>query len=124
MSSDLSSKAYWYCSNLWVIYKSIRRGAGVNSSGQGDATVFFNDKSNKTSFCVVKRNMGKAERNSIISAWGHLALREKLETNPYSLTQDELGTLKAHDGLAAKLQGLIKGVLVQKALNNSLRCKL
>ena len=86
--------------------------------------MFFNDKSNKTSFCVVKRNMGKAERNSIISAWGHLALREKLETNPYSLTQDELGTLKAHDGLAAKLQGLIKDVLVQKALNNSLRCKL
>jgi hypothetical protein len=53
-----------------------------------------------------------------------LALRERLEANPYSLTQDELGTLKAHDGLAAKVQGLLKDVLVQKALNNSFRYKL
>ena len=68
--------------------------------------------------------MAKAELNSTTSAQGHLALREKLEANPYSLTQDELGTLKAHDVLAAKLQGLLKDVLVQRALNNSFRYKL
>jgi|TARA_B110001450_G_scaffold113829_1_gene107601 hypothetical protein len=68
--------------------------------------------------------MAKSERNSTAPAWDHLALRERLEANPYSLTQDELGTLKAHDGLAAKVQGLLKDVLVQKALNNSFRYKL
>ena len=68
--------------------------------------------------------MAKAERNSKTSARDRLALREKLEANPYSLTQDELGILKAHDGLAAKLQGLLRDVLVQKALNNSFRYKL
>ena len=68
--------------------------------------------------------MAKAERNSNTSARDRLALREKLEANPYSLTQDELGILKAHDGLAAKLQGLLRDVLVQKALNNSFRYKL
>ena len=96
----------------------------MNSSAQGDATVFCTDKPNKTSFCVVRKSMSKAERNFTTSVWGHVALREKLETNPYSLTQDELGTLKVHDGLAAKVQGLLKDVLVQKALNNSFRYKL
>ena len=68
--------------------------------------------------------MAKSERNSSAPAWDHLALHERLEANPYSLTQDELGALKAHDGLAAKVQGLLKDVLVQKALNNSFRYKL
>ena len=68
--------------------------------------------------------MTKVERNSTASAWDQLALREKLEANPYSLTQDELGKLKAHDGLAAKVQRLLKDVLVQKALNNSFKYKL
>ncbi len=96
----------------------------MNSSAQGDGTVFCTDKPNKTSLCVVRNSMSKAERNFTTSVWGHIALREKLETNPYSLTQDELRTLKAQDSLAAKLQGLIKDVLVQKALNNSFRYKL
>ena len=67
--------------------------------------------------------MAKVDRNSTASAWDHLALREKLEANPYSLTQDELGTLKVNDALATKVQGLLKDVLVQKALNNSFRYK-
>ena len=67
--------------------------------------------------------MSKPERNSTTPAWYHLALRERLEANPYSLTQDELRTLKAHDGLAAKVQGLLKDVLVQKALDNRFRYK-
>ena len=83
-----------------------------------------NNTPNKTFFCVVKPIMAKAERNSNTSVRDHLALREKLEANPYSLTQDELGILKAHDGLAVKLQGLLRDVLVQKALNNSFRYKL
>ena len=68
--------------------------------------------------------MAKVERNSTASEWDHLALRDKLEANPYSLTQDELGKLKANDALATKVQGLLKDVLVQKALNNSFRYKL
>ena len=83
-----------------------------------------NNTSNKTSFCVVKTIMAKAERNSNTSARDRLALRVKLEANPYSLTQDELGILKARDGLAVKLQRLLRDVLVQKALNNSFRYKL
>ncbi len=85
----------------------------------------FSDRTANTApLCVVKANMTKAERNSTTPAWSNQALREKLEANPYSLTQDELGTLKAHDGLAAKVQGLLKDLLVQKALNNSFRYKL
>ena len=85
----------------------------------------FSDRTANTApLSVVEWNMTKEERNSVSPTWDDLSLREKLEANPYSLTQDELGTLKAHDGLAAKVQGLLKDVLVQKALNNSFRYKL
>ena len=50
-------------------------------------------------------------------------MREKLEANPYSLTQDELGTLQAYDELATKIEGLLKNVLVQRAVNNSFKYK-
>ena len=68
--------------------------------------------------------MTKAERNSTTPAWSNQALREKLEANPYSLTQDELATLYSYDRLAAKLEGFLKDALVQKALSNSLKYKL
>ncbi len=85
----------------------------------------FSDRTANTApLSVVEWNMTKEERNSVSPTWDDLSLREKLEANPYSLTQDELGTLQAYDELAAKIEGLLKDVLVQKALNNSFRYKL
>ncbi len=84
----------------------------------------FSDRTaNTVPLSVVKANMTKAERNSTTPAWSNQALREKLEANPYSLTQDELGTLQAYDELATKIEGLLKDVLVQRAVNNSFKYK-
>ena len=85
--------------------------------------MFRSDTANTAAFCVVKLGMSKVERNSTTPAWGNQALRERLEANPYSLTQDELGTLQAHDELAAKIEDLLKDVLVQRAVNNSFKYK-
>jgi hypothetical protein len=85
--------------------------------------VFRSDTPNTEAFCIVKLGMTKAERNSTAPGWGNQALRERLEANPYSLTQDELWTLQAHDELAAKIEGLLNDVLVQRAVNNSFKHK-
>jgi hypothetical protein len=43
--------------------------------------------------------MTNQERNIIISIWDDVDLRQKLEDNPYSLTQDELVSLENNDRL-------------------------
>ena len=68
--------------------------------------------------------MTDEERKNLIATWGDKALRDKFELNPYSLTQEELETLQSYDKLQIKIERLVKDVLVQKALNNSLRYKL
>ena len=50
-----------------------------------------------------------------------MTLRMKLEDNPYSLTQDELRSLKNNDRLNAMLEDLKHDVLAQKAVRNSLK---
>ena len=64
------------------------------------------------------------ERLIITTVWNDMTLRLKLEDDPYSLTQSELDGLKRYDRLKFKIERLVKDVLVQKALNNSLRYKL
>ena len=68
--------------------------------------------------------MTDEERKNLIATWGDKALRDKFEVNPYSLTQEELETLQSYDKLQIKIERLVKDVLVQQALNNSLRYKL
>lgn len=68
--------------------------------------------------------MTDKERNNLISKWGDKALQNKFQVNPYSLTQEELEALQSYDKLEVKVERLVKDVLVQKALNNSLRYKL
>ena len=68
--------------------------------------------------------MADRERNNLISTWGYKALQNRFKVNPYSLTQEELESLKSFDELDAKIQRLIKDILVQTALNNSFRYKL
>jgi len=68
--------------------------------------------------------MTDEERKNLIATWGDKALRDKFEVNPYSLTQEELETLQSYDKVQIKIERLVKDVLVQKALNNSLRYKL
>ena len=63
-------------------------------------------------------------RKNLIATWGDRALRDKFEVNPYSLTQEQLEALQSYDRLKFKIERLVKDVLVQKALNNSLRYKL
>ena len=68
--------------------------------------------------------MTDGERKKLIETWGDRALQDTFEDNPYSLTQEELETLLNYDKLKIKIERLVKDVLVQKALNNSLRYKL
>ena len=63
-------------------------------------------------------------RKNLIATWGDRALRDKFEVNPYSLTQEQLEALQSYDRLKFKIERLVKDVLVQRALNNSLRYKL
>ena len=60
--------------------------------------------------------MTDQERNIIISIWDDMDLRQKLEDNPYSLTQDELMALQNNDQLNTKLKHLLADVLIKKAL--------
>ena len=68
--------------------------------------------------------MTDEERKNLIATWGDKALRDKFEVNPYGLTQEELETLQSYDKLQSKIERVVKDVLVQQALNNSLRYKL
>ena len=68
--------------------------------------------------------MTDEERKNLIATWGDRALRDKFEVNPYSLTQEEIKALQSNDRLQIKIERLAKDVLVQQALNNSLRYKL
>ena len=68
--------------------------------------------------------MTDEERKNLIATWGDRALRDKFEVNPYSLTQEALEALQSYDRLKIKIELLVKDILVQKALNNSLRYKL
>ena len=68
--------------------------------------------------------MTDEERKNLVATWGDKALPEKFEVNPYGLTQEELETLQSYDKLQIKIERLVKDVLVQKTLNNSLRYKL
>ena len=70
---------------------------------------------------VVKHYMTNEEQNIITAVWNDMTLRMKLEDNPYSLTQDELRSLKNNDRLNAMLEDLKHDVLVQKAVRNSLK---
>ena len=65
---------------------------------------------------VVNKSMTDQERNIIISIWDDMDLRQKLEDNPYSLTQDELMALQNNDRLNTKLKHLLTDVLIKKAL--------
>ncbi|KRO87034.1 MAG: hypothetical protein ABR89_13035 [Rhodobacter sp. BACL10 MAG-120910-bin24] len=60
--------------------------------------------------------MTDQERNIIISIWDDMDLRQKLEDNPYSLTQDELMALQNNDRLNTKPKHLLADVLIKKAL--------
>ena len=60
--------------------------------------------------------MTNQERNIITSVWNDVSLREKLEDDPYSLTQDELMALKSNDRLNRKLECLLKDAFIKKAL--------
>ena len=65
--------------------------------------------------------MTNEEQNIITAVWNDMTLRMKLEDNPYSLTQDELRSLKNNDRLNAMLEDLKHDVLAQKAVRNSLK---
>ena len=68
--------------------------------------------------------MTDKERKNLIATWGDRALRDKFEVNPYALTQEEIAALQSNPKLQIKIERLVKDVLVQQALNNSLGYKL
>ena len=43
--------------------------------------------------------MTNMDRNTIIAVWNDLVLRKRLEDNPYSLSQEDLSSLKQNDEL-------------------------
>ena len=60
--------------------------------------------------------MTDQERNIITSVWNDMTLRMKLDNDPYSLSQDELMSLKNNDRFNYKLECLLKDALIKKAL--------
>ena len=60
--------------------------------------------------------MTDQERIIITSVWNDMALRKKLEDDPYSLTQDELMALQNNDRLNKKLERFLQDTLIKKAL--------
>jgi hypothetical protein len=60
--------------------------------------------------------MTNQERHIIISVWNDMTLRMKLDNDPYSLSQDELMSLKNNDRFNYKLECLLKDALIKKAL--------
>jgi hypothetical protein len=60
--------------------------------------------------------MTDQERIIITSIWNDMALRKRLEDDPYSLTQDELMALQNNDRLNKKLERLLQDTLIKKAL--------
>ena len=61
-------------------------------------------------------DMTDQERIIITSIWNDMALRKRLEDDPYSLTQDELMALQNNDRLNKKLERLLQDTLIKKAL--------
>ena len=61
-------------------------------------------------------DMTDQERIIITSIWNDMALRKRLEDDPYSLTQDELMALQNNDRLNKKLERLLQDALIKKAL--------
>ena len=60
--------------------------------------------------------MTDQERIIITSVWNDMALRKRLEDDPYSLTLDELMALQNNDRLNKKLERLLQDTLIKKAL--------
>ena len=60
--------------------------------------------------------MTDQERHIITSVWNDMALRMKLDDNPYSLSQDELMSLQNNDRLNNKFECLLKDALIKKVI--------
>ena len=61
-------------------------------------------------------DMTDQERIIITSIWNDMALRKRLEDDPYSLTQDELMALQNNDRLNKKLERFLQDTLIKKSL--------
>ena len=59
--------------------------------------------------------MTPEERNIIISVWNDMVLRERLEDDPYSLSQDELTSLQSNDRLNERIDTLSRNKALRKA---------
>ena len=68
------------------------------------------------SYRAVNVSMTDQERIIITSVWNDMALRKRLEDDPYSLSQDELMSLQNIDQLNTKLECVLKDALIKKAL--------
>jgi len=64
---------------------------------------------------VVLLSMTQEERNIIISVWNDMVLRERLEDDPYSLSQDELTSLQSNDRLNERIDSLSRNKVLLKA---------
>ena len=64
---------------------------------------------------VVLLSMTQEERNIIISVWNDMVLREKLEADPYSLSQDELTSLQTNDRLNEHIDAVSTNKVLLKA---------
>ncbi len=60
--------------------------------------------------------MTDQEHHIITSVWNDMTLRMELDNDPYSLSQDELMSLKNNDRFNYKLECLLKDALIKKAL--------
>ena len=68
------------------------------------------------SYRAVNVSMTDQERTIITSVWIDMALRKRLEDDPYSLSQDELMSLQNIDQLNTKLECVLKDALIKKVI--------
>lgn len=68
--------------------------------------------------------MTQEERNIITSVWNEMVLRKRLEDDPYSLSQDELASLRNNDRLNEHINSMIWDSLLRTAVLNNFKNRM
>lgn len=68
--------------------------------------------------------MTQEERNIITSVWNEMVLRKRLEDDPYSLSQDELASLRNNDRLNEHVNSMIWDSLLRMAVLNNFKNRM
>ena len=60
--------------------------------------------------------MTREEQNTITAVWNNLVLRQRLESDPYSLSEDELTALSANDQIKEMIKPISTATYIKRFL--------